>query len=171
MDRRSNERIPVIEIYTDGSCKKAGKYMTFGGWAYYALADNELINFNSGGEDNTTNQRMELKAVIEALKYAKSIRRGSERVIIYSDSAYVVNCYLKEWYVSWERNNWLNSKREGVANRDLWEQIIPFFDNFWYSFQHVKGHNQIFWNEKCDDLAQKEAELLKHKWRGQEDDK
>lgn len=167
MDRRSKERIPTIEIYTDGSCKRTGRYSTFGGWAFVVVvADGKEIYNASGSVYGTTNQRMELQAVIEALNYAQSIRRGSERVIVYSDSAYIINCYRKEWYIRWEKNGWINARGEGVINRDLWQQITPFFDNYWYSFQHVPGHSEIYWNEYCDKLAQTQAETLKHKWRG-----
>lgn len=165
-NRRSNERIIPIEIYTDGSLKKVGKNMTFGGWAYIAVQDSHKIYHDFGAEPNTTNQRMELLAIANALDYAHSIRRGSEKIIIYSDSAYAINCYLQEWYIKWQQNGWVNSNNQDVANQDLWRKIIPYFDNFWYDFRKVKGHAGIAWNEECDQLAQNEAEKLKHNWRG-----
>ena len=163
---RSNERVIDIEIYTDGSLKKSGQSATFGGWSFLIVQDSNLIYQTSGSEYNTTNQRMELTAVREALKYVQTIRRSSEKVIVYSDSAYIINCYLKEWYIAWQYNGWQNSKKEDVANQDLWREIIPFFDNFWYDFRKVKGHSNVFWNEKCDEAAQFEAESLKKNWRG-----
>jgi len=165
MERRSKERVLNIEIYTDGSLKKTGR-LTFGGWAYIVVKDSKEIYFASNSEYNTTNQRMELKAILEALNYAKTIRRNAEKIIVYSDSAYAINCYLKEWYVNWQSNGWINSTGKEVANKDLWMQIIPFFDDFWYDFRKVSGHAGNYWNERCDDLAQNEADKLKRNWRG-----
>ena len=166
VERRSKEKIIPIEIYTDGSLKKEGKNSTFGGWAYFAVQDGKEIYYESGSEYGTTNQRMELLAILKGLKYAKSIRRNSDKVIIYSDSAYAINCYLQEWYINWQANGWINSKKQEVANKDLWQEIVPFFDNFWYDFRKVKGHDGNYWNEICDEWAQKEAEKLKRTWRG-----
>ena len=165
MERRSRERIVNLEIYTDGSSKKIGK-TTFGGWSFIVLRDSKVIEEASGGENETTNQRMELMAALKALEYASSYRQQNEKVVIYSDSAYLVNCYLKDWYITWERNGWLNSKGEPVANQDLWCRIIPYFDNFWYVFKKVPGHAGQIWNEKCDKMAQAETDKLKRNWRG-----
>jgi len=165
-ERRSKEKIPALEIYTDGSLKKLGPHVTCGGWAFLAIRENKLFYEGSGYEANTTNQRMELTAIVEGLKYATEIRRPNEKVIFYSDSAYAINCYEQEWYLKWQDNGWKNSKKESVANQDLWLEIIPYFNNFWYSFKKVPGHAQVFWNEKCDAIAQNQAEYLKINWRG-----
>ena len=165
MERRSKERVINLEIYTDGSLKKSGS-MQFGGWAFIVVQDSEQIDGRFGSEYGTTNQRMELTAIAEALEYAQEKRRGCEKVIIYSDSAYAINCYLKEWYVKWQRNGWMTSTGKEVANKDLWFRIIPFFDNFWYTFRKVSGHTGVYWNERCDELAQYQAETLKKNWRG-----
>ena len=170
MEKRSNARVMNLEIYTDGSCKANGKSMTFGGWAFIVTQGGVKIYEAAGSEYGTTNQRMELTAILEALRYARSIRRPSEKVVIYSDSAYAINCYKQEWYINWIHNGWTNSKGENVANQDLWEEIIPFFDNFWYSFVKVDGHNGVLWNERCDENAQKSAEKLKLNWRGSKND-
>ena len=129
MEKRSKERVINIEIYTDGSLKKMGQRLTFGGWAFIVVQDGKKIFFDSGNEYNTTNQRMELKAILKALQYAQTIRRNSEKVVVYSDSAYAINCYLQEWYIKWQANNWHNANKQEVANKDLWLEIIPFFDN------------------------------------------
>lgn len=165
-ERHSKERIPEFEIYTDGSLKKRGKFDTFGAWGFIVVRDSIQIYDASGGEYQTTNQRMELRAIVEALKYAQANRRGNERVTIYSDSAYAINCYEKEWYINWINNGWINSKKESVANQDLWMDIIPFFDNFWYTFKKVKGHGDSFWNNKCDVMVQNCSEQMKRTWRG-----
>lgn len=166
MERRSKEKIIPLEIYTDGSLKKIGQNSTFGGWAFFVIQDGKELYYDSGSEYNTTNQRMELLAIANGLKYANAIRRKSEKVIIYSDSAYAINCYLQEWYIKWQLNGWQNSNNQDVANKDLWFKIIPYFDNFWYDFRKVKGHQGNYWNEICDKYAQNEAEKLKHIWRG-----
>lgn len=166
MERHSKERVINIEVYTDGSLKKMGQQSTFGGWAYVVVQDGKEKYYACGSEYNTTNQRMELIAIREALNYVKTIRRNSEKVIIYSDSAYAVNCYLQEWYINWQENGWQNANKKDVANQDLWREIVPYFDNFWYDFRKVKGHQGNYWNEYCDELAQNEAEKLKKNWRG-----
>ena len=170
MERHSKEHIPELEIYTDGSLKKVGQTLTFGGWAFLAIKDDKCIYGSVGGETDTTNQRMELIAVIEALKYAAANRKINERVTIYSDSAYFINCYKQDWYIKWQSNGWYNSDRKPVANADLWQQIIPYFDNFWYSFKKVKAHNNVFWNEMCDKYAQDYADQVKREFRGTKHD-
>lgn len=166
MERRSKEKLIPLEIYTDGALKRMGQKLTFGGWAFYALREGADFYCKSGNVPMTTSQRMELTAILEGLKYAQTIRQKGEKVIIYSDSAYAINCYDKEWYSNWRVNGWRNANKQPVANRDLWEEIIPFFDNFWYDFRKVEGHAGIYWNEQCDILAQQEAEKLKINWRG-----
>ena len=166
MERHSKERIADLEIYTDGSLKKKGQNMTFGGWAFVVVQDNKEITCQYGHEFNTTNQRMELTAVVKALEYAYAVRKNSEKVVIHSDSAYIINCYQKSWYLGWETNGWLNSQQQPVANADLWEQIIPFFDNFWYNFKKVPAHAGNYWNEHCDKLAQSAADFCFKNFRG-----
>jgi len=170
VERHSKERVIPIEIYTDGSLKKLGRFTTFGGWAFIALQDNRILYEAANGESNTTNQRMELQAILEGLKYAYSVRRPMEKVILYSDSAYAINCYNQEWYTKWIANGWYNSQGQPVANQDLWEQIIPFFDNFWYTFRKVPGHAGCLWNEKCDELAQNAALQQKKLYRGKKNE-
>ena len=169
-ERRSKERVITIEIYTDGSSKHYGQVMRFGGWAYIVLYDSNIIHQDCNSEYGATNQRMELTAVANALEYIQKIRRPSEKVIIYSDSAYLVNCWGQKWYKKWLENGWHNSKGAPVANMELWFKLIPFFDNFWYEFRKIPGHSGVIWNERCDALAQKEAEKLKLNWRGIKND-
>lgn len=164
-EKRSTPQISILEIYTDGSCKSLGK-MRFGGWSFIALRGGEFLYRASGCEQDTTNQRMELTAIRNALEYASLNRRPNEKVYIYSDSAYAVNCYQKEWYIAWENNGWINSSNEPVANQDLWVDVIPFFDSFWYYFGKVKGHADNYWNNECDRLAQAAAQELKDNFKG-----
>ena len=170
MDRHSKEKVINLEVYTDGSLKKTGAKSTFGGWAYIVVQDGKELYYAVGNEPNTTNQRMELIAIREALNYVKNVRRNSEKVIIYSDSAYAINCYLQEWYENWQRNGWVNAKGEDVANQDLWIQIIPFFDDFWYHFSKVKGHGVNYWNNECDRLAQIASQTLKDNFKGEQNE-
>lgn len=164
-ERRSKEKLITAEVYTDGSLKRIGK-ATFGGWAFIVVRDGHEIFCTGANEMDTTNQRMELTAMVKALDYIKDNREPNERVIIYSDSAYIINCYQQDWYINWEKNGWQNAQHKDVANRDLWEQIIPYFDNFWYYFMKVPGHAGNYWNEKCDDVAQDMANRLKISYRG-----
>ncbi len=165
MDLRSKEKVIELEVYTDGSCKKINYSTTFGGWAFIVIRDGQKIYEAAGSENPSSNQRMELKAILEGLKYAASIRRPNEKVVIYSDSAYAINCYHQDWYIRWLENGWLNINKQPVANMDLWVEIVPYFDNFWYDFRKVKGHSNVFWNEECDKKAQEQAEEKKYQWR------
>ena len=164
-EKRDNEQISTLEIYTDGSCKSIGKFR-FGGWSFIALRGGEFLYRASGGEQDTTNQRMELQAIRNALEYASLNRHPNEKVKIYSDSAYAINCYQQEWYTTWQANGWTNANKQPVANQDLWIDIIPYFDNFWYYFGKVKGHADNYWNNECDRLAQAQAQELKDNFRG-----
>jgi ribonuclease HI len=167
--KRSREKIEKLEIYTDGSCKKLGSNMTFGGWSFIALRGGERIQTVAGCERGTTNQRMELLAIRMALQFAQENKQPNESVTIFSDSAYAINCYAQEWYTRWQQNGWVNSKGEPVANQDLWVEIIPYFDNFWYHFSKVKGHGSNYWNNECDRLAQEAAQELKDNFKGEQD--
>lgn len=168
-EKRSHELLSSLEIYTDGSCKSIANYR-FGGWSFVALRDGAFLYRASGGKQDTTNQRMELVAICNALEYAHKNRHPNEKVYIYSDSAYAINCYQKKWYETWLQNGWTNSQGQPVANADLWEKIIPYFENFWYYFKKVPGHSNIYWNNECDRLAQFEAQELKDNFRGQQNE-
>ena len=165
-ERHSHEKVPTLEVYTDGSLKRSGPTMTFGAWGFIVVQFNNQLYTGCGSVYDTTNQRMELQAIRNALIYVSSIRRPNDRVVIYSDSAYAINCYLQGWHTNWLNNGWINSKGQEVANRDLWTDIIPFFNHFWYHFTKVPAHSNNFWNNKCDEMVQYEAEYLKTHWRG-----
>ena len=167
-EKRSHAQIAQLEIYTDGSCKKLGTNATFGGWSFIALRGGERIYEVAGSEYGTTNQRMELLAIRNALEFAQKNRLPNENVVIYSDSAYAINCYTQEWYERWRRNGWVNAKGEDVANQDLWVDIIPYFTNYWYYFSKVPGHSTNYWNNECDRLAQMESQKLKENFRGEQ---
>ena len=129
-------------VYTDGACLgNPGP----GGWAW-AVPRGEWA---CGAEPHTTNQRMELRAALEAL------RAVSGPVVVASDSTYVVNCFRDRWYEGWLRRGWRNSNRKPVANRDLWEPLIEEYlaRPGEISFRWVKGHSGDEWNEIADQLA------------------
>ena len=140
----------MIKIYTDGSClKNPGN----GGWA-------AIININgkikkiSGNEKNTTNNRMELMATINALK-AMSTR---DLIEIFTDSKYVKNG-ITEWVNTWILNNWKTSKKEDVKNKDLWVQLHELSNNSKIKWNWVKAHAGNPLNEEVDLLAKKAASL------------
>jgi ribonuclease HI len=136
----------VIVIYTDGACSgNPGP----GGWAWIVAPGGEVAD--SGGVAHTTNQRMELTAVIEALA---SHANHPGPILIRSDSTYVVNCFRDEWWKGWQKRGWKNSQRQPVANRDLWEPLIETVNARGdVTFEWVKAHNGDPMNEMVDGLA------------------
>ena len=137
-------------MHTDGSCRgNPGP----GGWAW---ADDRGA-FASGFDPRTTNQRMEITAVLEALR--DHADRGPVEIV--SDSTYVVNCFRDRWYEGWRRRGWKNSQRQPVANRDLWEPLLALAlpPDVTVSFRWVKGHSGDLWNDRVDELATQAADL------------
>lgn len=153
-------------IYTDGSCKGNGKSNNAGGYAFIILYPDEnsdKLNIKlkySQGEKNTTNNRMELSAIISAFKHFYFYSTSPCPVELYTDSAYFHNCYTQKWWKNWVKNGWKNSKKEPVKNKDLWEKLIPYMNNSLITFKKVKGHNGDYWNEKVDSMAQAAAEAI-----------
>lgn len=138
----------LVKIYTDGACSgNPGP----GGWAAilsYKENEKEL----SGFEVDTTNNRMELTAPIKALEALKQ----PCKVVIYTDSAYVYNAFKQGWIQSWQNNNWLNSRKRPVENKDLWQKLLVLMSNHNVEWIKVKGHSDNEKNNRCDKLA-KEA--------------
>lgn len=133
-----------IIVFTDGSSKgNPGP----GGWGAVIATKNEVIELG-GGKDNTTNNEMELNALLEALKYIKG-----GRVHVYSDSRYVLRG-IEEWLPGWIETNWITKSKKEVSHRDKWEALAGLLDNFDISFEHVHGHSGILGNERVDDIAQ-----------------
>lgn len=146
----------IYKIYTDGGCSGNGYSHSNGGWAFLVInEDNKPIGGGHGNEAPSTNQRMELTAAIKGCEHLKLFNQELiDKIEIYSDSAYLVNCVTQKWYENWQKNGWKNSKKEDVANRDLWEQLIPYFNNPQFSFIKVNGHSGNYWNEQVDKLTQ-----------------
>ncbi len=142
-------RKSLIEIYTDGACSGNQFKNNVGGWGAVLISGRNRKEI-FGGEQNTTNNRMELKACIMGLK---EIKRDDVEIKLYSDSAYIVNCIKQGWYLKWEKNGWKTSKKEAVENRDLWESLLGLIRKYEVKFIKVKGHSGIENNEKADELA------------------
>ena len=139
-------------IYTDGACLgNPGP----GGWAALIIDKNELINKKVGSEISTTNNRMELTAVIEALKIIPS----ESKLAVYTDSKYVING-IEIWIVNWKKSNWKGSNRKEIKNKDLWIQLDNLSQNLNINWKWVKGHSGDVNNEEVDQLARGEAEKL-----------
>ena len=140
----------MIEIYTDGSClENPGN----GGWAAIININGNITKI-SGSEKNTTNNRMELMAPINALKDLKS----QEEINIFTDSQYV-KLGITEWINSWVKNNWQTSKKEEVKNKDLWTELYRLNNSLNVKWNWIKAHAGNPLNEEVDLLAKKAAEL------------
>lgn len=111
----------------------------------------------SGGNKETTNNIMEVTAVIEGLKFLKY----PCEVEVYSDSAYIVNAFNQHWIANWKKNGWKNSKKEDVKNRELWEKLEELTKMHKVKFIKVKGHSDNVYNNRCDELARGAIKQLK----------
>jgi ribonuclease HI len=141
-----------VTIYTDGACRgNPGP----GGWAW-AVPDGP---YASGAAPETTNQRMELTAALEALRTFVGSDPDQREVQIVSDSTYVVNCFKQRWWEGWLRRGWRNSQNQPVANRDLWEPLLALALDARATvvFTWVKGHSNDRWNNEVDRLATEAA--------------
>lgn len=135
----------TVTIFTDGACSGNPGPGGFGAVIIYGEMRREI----SDGFKLTTNNRMEILAVIEALK----ILRQPCNVNLYSDSKYVVDAIKKGWLQKWQKNNWLRNKSQPVSNIDLWQNLLPLLQFHNVNFIWVKGHNDNQENERCDYLA------------------
>lgn len=134
-----------VIIYTDGACSgNPGP----GGWGSILMMGENRKEI-SGGKKDTTNNVMELTAVIEALKLLKR----PCKVDLYSDSAYVVNAFLQNWILGWIKNGWKNSSKEEVKNKELWQELFSLAKIHDVTFHKVKGHADNEYNNRCDELA------------------
>lgn len=134
-----------VTIYTDGACSgNPGP----GGWGAILIYKEKRLEL-SGFEPQTTNNRMELLAPIEAL----SRLREACIVDIYSDSAYLVNAFLQNWLQNWVKRGWLKADKKPVENRDLWEILLTYTQMHQITWHKVKGHSDNPLNNRCDELA------------------
>ncbi len=134
-----------VIIYTDGACSGNPGPGGWGALLMYKGTKKEI----SGGKENTTNNVMELTAVIEGLKLLKY----PCKVKLYSDSAYVVNGFNQKWIYGWIKNGWKNSSKEPVKNKELWQELYNLTKVHEVEFIKVKGHADNEYNNRCDELA------------------
>ncbi len=147
----------AVTVYTDGACSgNPGP----GGWAAVLLYGSHTREL-SGGEADTTNNRMELQAAIAALSALKE----ACDVRLHSDSAYLVNAFQQDWLSNWQRNGWLNSKKDPVENQDLWQELLTLTRKHRVTWVKVKGHAHDALNNRCDELAR--AALEAHRPGGE----
>lgn len=141
-----------VDIYTDGACSgNPGP----GGWGAI-LRYNGMEKEISGGEKNTTNNRMELMAVISALECLKA----PCVVQLYSDSKYVIDALNLGWAVSWQKKGWIKSDKKPALNVDLWERLLTLTEKHEMHYHWVKGHANNQYNNRCDALAVTAREKL-----------
>ena len=163
----------MIEVYTDGATRNNGYKNAIGGAAWIILQEDVIINSGSKHIKNATNNICELEAIIEGCKKAEELaileQDGEfefyETICVYSDSAYIINCYSQKWWVNWEKNGWINSKKQQIANKELWELLIYYFKKPNFYFKKVAGHaggrnNHEMWNEYVDNLARTASKEL-----------
>ncbi len=146
--------INKIQIFTDGGCSgNPGP----GGWAFVVLENETLLSYSSGGELQTTNNKMELTAVIKALETCNVL--GVNELCISTDSQYVKNG-ITSWIFNWKKNGWRTSSKDPVKNKELWIELDDLQSQFHITWIWVKGHSGIKYNEMCDTLVRKEMEKL-----------
>lgn len=147
-----------VTCYTDGGCHgNPGP----GGWAYVLSFDGSYEE-QYGYDPGTTNNRMELTAVIEALRRAKELEGSLEQLQIFTDSQYVRNG-ITDWILRWKRNGWKTAGKKPVKNKDLWQALDSLNTTLPVSWHWVEGHAGVELNERCDELVQRaiqEAEAL-----------
>lgn len=147
-----DEKLFTVTIYTDGACSgNPGA----GGWGAILMADDKKKEL-SGFDSETTNNKMELTAVIEALKALKK----PCNVELYSDSAYVVNAFIQGWLENWKTNGWRGADKKPVKNIELWQELDELLKTHNVTFIKVKGHADNEFNNRCDALAT--GEIAKH---------
>ncbi len=137
----------ILRIYTDGGCSGNQSDENFGGWGAileFGEAQKELY----GSQANTTNNRMEMTALLEAFK---AIKKDNQTIHVFSDSSYLMDCFRKKWYVNWQKNGWKNASKKPVENQDLWQQLLPYIEKHHISFYRVKGHVNL--NSKVTDFS------------------
>ncbi|MBE6600315.1 MAG: ribonuclease HI [Ruminococcaceae bacterium] len=143
-----------VDIYTDGACRGNPGVGGWGAILVYGNTEKEL----SGGERETTNNRMELTAAIEALSRLKE----ACEVTLTSDSKYMIDAIEQGWAEGWRSHGWKKADKKPALNPDLWETLLNLLEKHKVSFVWVKGHEGHHYNERCDALATAFADSLKN---------
>jgi ribonuclease HI len=144
----------ALKIYTDGGCSgNPGP----GGWAYVIVLEtfqgDKVMTEHWGAEKSTTNNRMELTAVIESLRALRTMHNVPHTAAIFTDSQYVQKG-ITEWINKWKRNSWRTSNKKPVKNQDLWMELDAIAGEFPLKWEWVRGHSGIEYNERCDRMTQ-----------------
>ena len=142
--------------YTDGSTRGNGQAGAVGAYGWVQVEDSKIIErfaMLDDSETTPTNQRMELLGALSAIEHCH-INYGDVGIVIYTDSAYLCNCFHQKWYQKWKKNGWVNSKKEAVANRDLWEKLVPYFEREGVFVDKVPGHSDCELNNIIDSMVQ-----------------
>jgi ribonuclease HI len=147
-----------LKIYTDGGCSgNPGP----GGWAYVIISREEnIIAKDMGSQKDTTNNRMELTAVIEALRALKKQESPPREIAVYTDSQYVQKG-ISEWIQNWKLNSWRTKDKKPVKNQELWSELDSLASEFRVTWEWVKGHDGNKFNELCDRMTQDAINLLR----------
>jgi len=140
--------VKEVIIYTDGACRGNGKETSIGAFGIVLIYNNKRREVKQAFL-NTTNNIMELTAVIQAL----SMLKEPCYVKIHSDSAYVINAINRKWITNWVKNGWKTANKEPVKNRELWEELLRLIEFHKIDFIKVKGHSHDELNNRCDELA------------------
>lgn len=144
----------IVQYYGDGAYSSTSKVS---GWATICIENGEIIGSWDGNEVNSTNNRGELKAVLTALESAKTIQTGNTKVEIYTDSAYIANCFAQGWYRTWLANGWKTRTYEDVKNQDLWAPIIALYIKLLkrldLKIYKVEAHKDNGYNNLVDKMA------------------
>lgn len=141
-----------VIVFTDGGCSgNPGP----GGWAFVLIENGNVISTSSGGEANTTNNKMELMAVINAISTCKLI--GAKEICINTDSQYVKNG-ITTWIFNWKKNGWRTASKDPVKNQELWQELDSLVTEENIIWNWVKGHAGIEYNELCDSMVKKEMQ-------------
>ena len=150
-----------LDFYTDGAFSSKTQ---MGGWASICIEDDMVIDTKTGYEPYSTNNRMELMAFLSARENIDTIETLCTRVSIYTDSAYISNCFEQKWYTRWLTNGWRTSDKQDVKNQDLWRRIVALYiklkDKHSLKIIKVKSHNNNKWNDYSDLLAVRERTKL-----------
>jgi ribonuclease HI len=135
----------MLHIFTDGSSRgNPGR----GGWGAIVISSNKVVEMG-GREEDTTNNRMEMRAIIEGLRFAYRLQ---SKVIIFTDSGYVIKG-ATQWVQGWKKSGWKTSQKQDVLNREMWEEMSEFLERVHVEFVQVKGHAGVPLNERADLIA------------------
>lgn len=150
-----DSKIPILEVYTDGGCNnKTGR----GAWAYVVVKNNQPIFAKSQYDGCTTSNRMEITAVMQCLIWFKSSKFKSHKLLIRSDSQYVVNC-INLWIDGWAKRDWVKGRGEEVKNKDLWKDVFVLKNKLQFKIKWVKGHAGNHYNEIADSLCTEQMKI------------